>query len=146
MLYLEDLVVGARYESASYVMTAEEIMDYARQYDPQPFHTDPEAAKDTFFQGLAASGWHTAGITIRLMVQGGLPIAQGLIGAGAELTWPRPTRAGDTLRVVSEVVQVKPSRSRPERGMVTMRCETLNQRGEVAMLMITPLVVFRRPE
>jgi acyl dehydratase len=113
-------------------------------FDPQPFHTDREAGKETVFGGLAASGWHTAAITMRLQVDGGLPIAGGLVGLGGEVAWPTPTRPGDVLRVESEVVEVVPSSSRPERGTVTVRSETRNQRGEVVQRTTAKLLVPRR--
>src|SRR5262245_12299861 len=142
-LYLEDLAVGRRFTSATHVIDAAQIKAFARQFDPQPFHLDDEAAKGTLFAGLAASGWHTAAITMRLLVETGLPLAGGIIGAGGELSWPQPTRPGDILHVESEVLEVKPSRSRPERGMVTVRSETRNQRGEVVQSSTTKLVVPR---
>ena len=143
-LFLDDLHVGQRFVSPSHALTADEIKAFAEQYDPQPFHLDEEAAKDTFFAGLAASGWHVAAITMKLLVAGGAPIAGGVIGAGGEIAWPRPTRPGDVLHVESEVVEITPSRSRPNRGMVTMRNETRNQRGETAQLFTAKLVVHRR--
>ncbi|MBL0188221.1 MAG: MaoC family dehydratase [Candidatus Obscuribacter sp.] len=145
-LFLEDLVEGQIYVSATHTIDAQQIKDFATQFDPQPFHLDEDAAKDTLFAGLAASGWHTAGITMSLLVRTGLPIANGLIGAGADVTWPRPTRAGDVLQVETEIVKVLPSRSRPDRGMVTVRSATKNQRGEVVQLMTSRMVVFRRTE
>jgi acyl dehydratase len=145
LLYLDDLRVGQRFVSPTQAIDADEIKAFARQFDPQPFHLDEESAKDTFFSGLAASGWHVAAITMRLLVAGGAPIAGGLIGAGGEIAWPRPTRPGDVLQVESEVVEIAPSRSRPERGMVTMRNETRNQRGETAQTFTVKLVVPRRP-
>ena len=96
---------------------------------PSPFTLDEDAAKNSFFHGLAASGWHTAAITMSLLVKSGMPIAGGLIGAGGELTWPRPTRPGDMLMVESEVLAVTPSRSRPERGMITVRSVTTKPEG-----------------
>lgn len=144
-LYLEDLAEGQRYVSATHQIDAEQIKAFAAQFDPQPFHLDEVAAKDTFFAGLAASGWHTAGITMSLLVRSGLPIAGGLIGAGADVTWPRATRAGDILQVETEILKVLPSRSRPDRGMVTVRTETKNQRGEVVQVMTSRMVVFKRP-
>ncbi|MBT2324470.1 MaoC family dehydratase [Variovorax paradoxus] len=144
-LYLEDLAPGARFTSAEHALDAAQIVDFAKRFDPQPFHLDAEAAKSTFFQGLAASGWHTAAITMRLLVESGLPLADGVIGSGGEIQWPRPTRPGDVLHVESEVVEVIPSRSRPERGMVVVKSETLNQHGEVCQRLTTKLVVSRRP-
>ena len=144
-LYLDDLHVGQRFTSATRVVDESEIKAFAREYDPQPFHLDPEAAKATIFQGLAASGWHTMAMTMRLLVDGGMPIAGGIVGAGAEINWPRPTRPGDVLHVESEVVDITPSRSKPDRGMVTMKSETKNQRGEVVQHFVGKLVVPKRP-
>lgn len=144
-LYFDDLPVGARFKSATKQVTAPEIKAFARDFDPQPFHLDEEAAKATLFKGLAASGWHTMAMTMRLMVDGGAPIAGGIVGAGGEISWPMPTRPGDVIHVVSEVIQSTPSRSRPDRGMVTMRSETLNQNGEIVQVLIAKLVVPKRP-
>jgi acyl dehydratase len=93
---------------------------------------------------LAASGWHTAALTMKLMVESGAPFSGGIIGAGGEITWPRPTRPGDVLTVFSEVIEVTPSRSRPDRGMVTLRSETRNERDEVLQVLTAKLVVPRR--
>ena len=144
-LYLDDLKVGDRFTSEGHEIDAEQIIAFARLFDPQPFHLDEEAAKSTFFGGLAASGWHTAAITMRLLVTSGIPLADGIIGSGGQLAWPRPTRPGDVLRVESEVLEIVPSRSKPDRGMVSMRCETRNQRGEVLQHFLPRLVVMRRP-
>ena len=143
-LYLDDLHVGQRFTSGTRTVDEDEIKAFAREYDPQPFHLDHETAKTTIFQGLAASGWHTMGMTMRLLVDGGAPIAGGIVGAGGEINWPRPTRPGDILQVESEVVEIAPSRSRPDRGMVTMRSETKNQRGEVVQVLVAKLVVPKR--
>jgi acyl dehydratase len=144
-LYLDDLQPGQRFTSGSHTLDASQIKAFAQQFDPQPFHLDDAAAQDSLFAGLAASGWHTAAITMRLQVESGLPFSGGIIGAGGEINWPRPTRPGDVLHVESEVLEVKPSRSRPDRGMVTVRSETLNQRGEVVQVLTAKLVVPRRP-
>ena len=143
-LYLDDLYVGQRFTSGTHVIDTLEIKAFARQFDPQPFHLDDEAAQRTMFAGLAASGWHTAAITMRLMVESGLPLAGGIIGAGGEVAWPQPTRPGDTLQVESEVVEVTPSRSRPDRGMATVRSLTRNQRKEVVQQLTAKLIVPRR--
>jgi len=143
--YLEDLVVGQVFTSPSRTLSADEIKAFAAEYDPQPFHLDETAAEQSFFGGLAASGWHTAAVTMRLLLDGGAPIASGVIGAGGELAWPRPTRPGDTLTVVSEVLEIFPSRSRPDRGMVTLRSSTKNQHGQDVQVITMKLVVFRRP-
>jgi acyl dehydratase len=143
-LYLDDFHVGQRFESATHVIDAAQIKAFARQFDPQPFHLDEEAAKGTLFGELVASGWHTAAITMRLQVESGLPIAGGIIGIGGEMSWPRPTRPGDTLSVVSEIKEVTPSRSRPDRGVVRFRSETRNQRNEVVQILDAKLFVPRR--
>jgi acyl dehydratase len=144
-LYFDDLTVGRKFTSGTRVVDAGEIKDFARQFDPQPFHLDEELAKGTFFKGLAASGWHTMAMSMRLMVEGGLPVAGGIIGAGGEISWPQATRPGDVLQVFSEVIEAKPSRSRPDRGMVTVRSETRNQRGEVVQVLIAKLVAPKAP-
>jgi acyl dehydratase len=143
-LYLEDLQVGQRFTSGTHEIDAAQIKTFAGQFDPQPFHLDDEAAKGTLFGGLAASGWHTAAISMRLLVESGLPLAGGIIGGGGEMSWPKPTRPGDVLRVVSEIEEVTPSRSRPDRGMVRVRNETRNQRDEIVQILIAKLVVPRR--
>jgi len=144
-LYLEDLSIGQRFTSGSQQMTVEAIKAFASQFDPQPFHLDEAAAELSFFKGLAASGWHTAAVTMRLLVTSGLTLAGGLIGAGGELTWPRPVRPGDVLMVESEVLDLQPSKSKPERGLVTVRSRTLNQKGEVVQDMTTKMLVWRKP-
>jgi acyl dehydratase len=144
-LYLEDFSPGQTVASAPMSVDAEAIKAYARQFDPQPFHLDEAAATGTFFKGLAASGWHTVSMTMRLLVDGGLPIAGGIIGAGVdEIRWPRPTRPGDTLRLVSEVLEVRPSKSRPDQGLMKVRTTTFNQRDEPVQVMVSNLVVMRR--
>src|ERR1700756_4534569 len=142
-LYLEDFKVGDRFLSETHRMDADQIKAFAAQFDPQSFHLD-EAAQASFFHGLAASGWHTAAITMSLLVKSGMPIAGGLIGAGGELTWPRPTPPGATLVVESEMVAVKESRSRPGRGMITVRSLTKNQNGEVVQDMTSRMLVWKK--
>lgn len=146
LLYLEDVFVGQRFVTGTLEMTAAAIKSFAREFDPQDFHLDEQAAKTSFFGGLAASGWHTAAVTMRLQVEGGPKIAGGMIGASGELTWPRPVRPGDVLKVESEVLAVAPSRSRPERGSVTLKSETKNQNGEVVQVFTVKLLVWRRPQ
>ena len=142
--YLDDLHVGQRFVSGSHVIDAEQIKAFARQFDPQPFHLDDTAARGSLFGGLAASGWHTAAITMRLLTDSGLPLAGGIIGAGGEIAWPNPTRPGDTLHVESEVLSVTPSRSRPDRGMAVIRNITKNQNGAVLQELTAKLIVPRR--
>ena len=144
LLYLDDLRVGQKFTSGTHALDPGQIKAFAREFDPQPFHLDEAAARHSFFQELAASGWHTAAITMRLLVDGGLPIAGGIIGAGGEIQWPQATRPGDLLQVESEILTVTPSRSRPDRGMATMRSETRNQHGEVLQILTAKLVVPRR--
>jgi acyl dehydratase len=143
LLYLDDLRVGQRFTSRRQQVDEAGIKDFARQFDPQPFHLDNDAAEDSMFSGLAASGWHTAAMTMRLLVES-LPLAGGLIGAGGELSWPQPTRPGDILRVESEIEEIVPSRSRPERGAATVRVVTRNQRDEEVQILVARLIVPRR--
>jgi len=145
-LYLDDLSVGQRFTSGSHQLDVSQVVAFARQFDPQPFHVDAVAARQTFFKELVASGWHTAAITMRLLVEGGFPIAGGLIGAGGEISWPRATKPDSLLHVESEIVELKTSRSDPNRGMATLRSETKNQLGQVLQVLTARLVVFRRPD
>jgi acyl dehydratase len=142
-LFFEDLQLGQRWASGKHLIDAEQIKVFARQFDPQPFHLDAEAAKESLFGELVASGWHTAAVTMRLLTES-LPLAGGIIGVGAEISWPGPTRPGDMLQVEIEVLELRPSRSNPERGIATIRSETRNQRGEVVQVLVAKLIVRRR--
>ena len=144
-LYLEDLCVGQRFTSETYVMEAARIKEFAAEFDPQPFHIDESAAEASVFKGLAASGWHTAAVAMRLLVAGGLPFANGLVGLGGEVAWPRPTRPGDILQVESEILEIAPSRSKPHQGIVTVRATMSNQNREVVFVLTAKLLVLRRP-
>ena len=143
-LNLEDLQIGQRFVSGTQSIDEEQIKAFASQFDPQPFHLDETAAKNSFFGGLVASGWHTAAVTMRLMVDHGVPIAGGLVGAGAEISWPKPTRPGSVLHVESEIIDLKASRSRPDRGIATIRSETRDQSGDVVQILVAKLIVLRR--
>ena len=144
-LYFEDLAVGDRFVTGEHALDAAQIVAFARQFDPQPFHLDDIAAKNSMFGGLAASGWHTAAISMKVLVESGPKIAGGVIGGSGMLTWPRPTRPGDILHVECEVLEVVPSRSRPDRGMIVMRNDTMNQHGEVLQSFTVKMPVPRRP-
>ena len=143
-LYLEDLYVGQRFASEPHEIDAEQIKRFAAEYDPQPFHLDEEAAKNSLFGGLAASGWHTAALTMRMLVDS-VPLADGLIGAELQLAWPKPTRPGMTLQLFSEIVEIRPSRSKPNMAIVTVRNETRDQDGDVLQLFTVKMPVFKRP-
>lgn len=143
LLYLEDLQVGDVFESPTHALDAAQIVAFAQEFDPQPFHLDDDAARDSLFQGLAASGWHTVALTMRLVVQS-LPLAKGVIGAGAELSWSQPTRPGDVLRVASTIREILPSRSKPDRAIVVVESITRNQHGESLQKMVSKLVAFRK--
>ena len=143
-LYLEDLMTGQRFTSATYALEANHIKRFAADYDPQPFHLDEALAAASFFKGLAASGWQVVSITMALLVAGALPIAGGIIGAGAELSWPRATRPDDVLRANVEIIDIHPSRSRPDRGIVTVKVETRNQANEVVLVLRLRIVALRR--
>ncbi len=142
--YLDDFQVGQRFTSGTYTMTEAEIVAFAREFDPQPFHLSHDEARDSLLGGLAASGWHTAAVTMRLQVEGEMQMAGGIVGAGGEISWPAPTRPGDVLRVETEVLEVRPSRSRPDRGIVTVLAETKNHDGVVVQAFKATLVVPRR--
>ena len=143
--FLEDFAVGQTYGSGRLRVDKEAIKAFAAQFDPQPFHLDEGASRDSIFRGLAASGWHTAALTMRLLVESELKPAGGIIGLGfEEFRWPVPVRPGDELRVESEVLEVRPSRSRPDQGLIRVRTKTLNQKGETVQLQVGNLLVLRR--
>lgn len=146
-LYLEDLTPGMTVDVGPVTLTEESIIAFARQYDPQPFHTDPVAAKDTFFQGLAGSGWQVAALTMRMLAESPLnQIANGLIGIELRsLRWPRPSRPGDELRLTVEILETTPSRSRPGFGTALARWTTRNQNGDILMQAENIMWVARRP-
>jgi acyl dehydratase len=144
MLYLEDFAAGQTFGSGQLKVDAGRIKTFATEFDPQPFHLDEGSARDTFFNGLAASGWHTAALTMRLLVDSDLKPVAGIIGAGGEISWPRPVRPGDELRLESEILEVRPSQSRPDRGTVKVRTTTLNQDGKAVQILISTLIVPRR--
>ncbi len=143
-LFLDDLHVGDTFVTGTVEVTADGIKRFAAEFDPQPFHLDDAAAKPTIFGGLAASGWHTAAMTMKLLVSGGPQLAGGIVGAGGEIEWKTATRPGDVLHVESEVAELIASKSRPERGLVVLRSRTLNQRGDVVQTLVARLVVPRR--
>jgi acyl dehydratase len=143
-LYLDDLHVGQRFTSGVYLMEEAHIKEFAAEFDPQPFHLDESAAQASIFKGLAVSGWHTAAVAMRLLVTGGLPFANGIVGLGGEIAWPRPTRPGDILHVESEIVEITPSRSKPHQGIVTVRATALNQNRESVYVLTAKLLVSKR--
>src|SRR5215469_460802 len=145
-LFLDDLRVGQRFTSGTYVMNAAKIKEFAAEFDPQPFHLDESAAQASVFKGLAASGLHIAAVAQRLLATGGLPLAGGIVGLGGEIAWPKPTRPGDTLHVESEIVEITPSRSKPDQGIVTVRSAVINQEGEAVYLLTAKLLVPRRAD
>ena len=140
----EDLKIGDRFQSSTYKVSEDAIISFAREFDPQSFHLDPAKAKQTIFEDLIASGWHTAAITMRLLVQT-LNFAEGPIGLGVdELRWPNPVRPGDSLEVESEVVEIRKSRSKPNYGVIRLQNVTRNQRSEVVQTMTAAALVSRR--
>jgi acyl dehydratase len=145
-LWLEDLHVGKRFRTDVYELTADDIVDFASKWDPQPFHLSDETAQETFFKGLAASGWHVAAITMRLLVTSGVPLAGGIIGAGGEVAWPTATRPGDQLHAEGEVVDIRTPRPGSNRGIVTIAYDTVNQDGEVRQRSKARLLAFVKPD
>jgi acyl dehydratase len=145
--YLEDFAVGQRFSTGRHVVDDRQIKAFAANFDPQPFHVDDAAAGKSIFRGLAASGWHTAGLTMKLLVHGDLRPAGGIIGLGLEeMQWPRPVRPGDELRVETEVLQVRSSESKAGQGVLKVRNTTLNQKGEPVLSQTVNLLVLRRPK
>jgi acyl dehydratase len=144
--YLEDFAPGQVYGGATRIrVDAARVKSFAAEFDPQPFHLDEGAAERSFFRGLAASGWHTAAMTMRLLVESDLKPAGGIVGAGFdEFRWPRPVRPGDELRVESEILEVRPSKSKPTQGMIKVRTTTYNQDGEPVQVLTARMVVPRR--
>jgi acyl dehydratase len=145
LVYLEDLATGMTFSSDTVTLTGAQIKAFAAQFDPQPFHLDEAAGEASFFKGLAASGWHTASLGMRMMVTSGPKLAAGYIGAGGDISWKRPVYAGDTLRLRGEFIELRASRSRADRGIALVRCETYNQRDELVQVMTAQVVVLRRP-
>jgi len=145
--YFEDFAPGQKYRGSLRLrVEAGRVKSFAAEFDPQPFHLDDAAARQTIFKGLAASGWHTAAMTMRLLVESDLKPAGGIVGAGFdEFRWPRPVRPGDELWVESEILEVRPSKSRPDQGLVKVRTTTYNQNGEPVQVNVGNLVVPRRP-
>jgi acyl dehydratase len=143
--YFEDLAVGQTFASSVLRIDAEAIKRFAAEFDPQPFHLDEAAADATMFRGLAASGWHTAALTMKLCVTSEFRPAGGILGIGGELTWLKPVRPGDELRVQIEIVEIRESRSRPEHGVVKVRIATVNQHGETVQTFTPTIFVERRP-
>src|SRR5256884_8906813 len=142
--YFEDLKAGDRFKSGTYKVSEEQIVSFAREFDPQPFHLDSAVAAQTMFKGLIASGWHTAAITMRLFVQT-LNFAEGAIGLGVdELRWPNAVRPDDQLRVETEIVDLRDSRSKPNQGIIRLRNVTTNQRGEIVQTMFANAMIPRR--
>jgi acyl dehydratase len=144
-LYLDDLAVGDQFKTGEVTLTLEGCKAFAAEFDPQPFHLDEAAGRQSVFGRLAASGWYTASLSMRLLVTGEMTIAGGLVGLGGEMKWPRPTYPGDTLRVETEVLEVRVSESKPDRGIVTVRNRTLNQNGEPVQVAVVKMLVPRRP-
>jgi acyl dehydratase len=143
--YLEDFAVRQTFGSGRVRVDGERIKSFAAEFDPQPFHLDEEAARHTIFRGLAASGWHTAALTMRLLVEGESKPAGGIIGLGLdELCWPLPVRPGDELRVEGELGEVSLSQSHPHHGLIKIRATTLNQNGEAVQVFVAALIVPRR--
>jgi acyl dehydratase len=139
--YLDDFTVGQTFRTRDRHVTADEIKRFAAEFDPQPFHLDEKTAEASAFKGLAASGWHTAALTMKLLVESDFPPAGGMIGLGFEGRWPTPVRPGDTLHVESEVLDIRRSRSNPARGIMTVRAATKNQRDEAVQLSTFSLIV-----
>lgn len=145
LLYLDDLAVGDEFISDTYRLSADKIKDFAEEYDPQNFHCDETMAEQSFFKGLAASGWQTGAITMKLIVES-IPLAHGIIGAGADIKWLLPTRPDDVLHVKSTIREIKPSKSKPNQALITFECETINEQEKVCQRMFTQVLSFKKEQ
>ena len=144
--YLEDFAAGQVYRTGRLPVDKGQILAFALQFDPQAHHLDEEAARKSVFKGLAASGWHTTAMTMRLLVESEFEPADGILGLGLEeLSWPRPVRPGDELRVENEVLEVRPSKVREDRGTIRVRVTTFNQIDQPVQIFTANLLVPRRP-
>ncbi|NKI73110.1 MaoC family dehydratase [Dickeya sp. CFBP 2040] len=142
-LYLDDLKIGQVFYSPEYYVSAEEIIEFSMKYDPQPFHMDDKLAKDSLFRGLAASGWHTVSITMTLLVKS-LPLAHGIIGKGVEkITWLRPTRPGDVLRIKAKITEIDISPAKPDRALMSIHISTIGQDNRIRQELLGKLLIFR---
>jgi len=145
MNHLEDYKVGQVFGSGTARVETDRITSFAAEFDPQPFHLSDQGARNTVFGALAASGWHTAAITMRLLVDSELEPAGGVVGLGFdELRWPKPVRPGDTLSVLSEILDVRPSKSHADQGVIKVRTTTTNQAGDAVQIAVGNLLVRRR--
>lgn len=144
-VWIGDFEIGDSFQSQTYEVTEDEIIEFGKKYDPQPFHIDPERAKNSFFGGLAASGWLTVGISMRLLMESH-PFGFDMVGIENKLKWPSPTRPGDILRINTEIHDLKMSRSKPNRGVITLKVTTRNQEDEVRMVMLNKIIGYIRPE
>ena len=144
-VFLEDLKPGQIFTSGTLRVETDEIIGFAGRYDPQPFHLSEVTAKNTFFRGLAASGWHTAALTMKLLVESDFKPAGGLIGASLEdLRWPKPVRPGDELKINVEILEVRASRSKPLQGIAKIKTTTLNQHGKAVQIYVANIIVLGR--
>ena len=141
IVHLDDLAPGMRFKAGPIVLTEDAIIAFATEYDPQSFHTDPEAAAASFFKGHAASGWQTAAVTMRMLVESSALFASGSVGMGVELSWPRPVRPGDALSIEVEILDIRPS-SKPGRAVATLKTTTTNQDGEIVQVMTSTNILF----
>jgi acyl dehydratase len=145
LVYYEDLMIGRRFSTATVEVTSADVVEFATRFDPQPFHLDEAAGKGSAFGGMVASGWLTGALTMRLMVQGELKLAGGLIGLGLDtLQWPKAVRPGDWLTAMTEVLEMRPSASKPDYGVVKLRTVTTNQKGETVQILVANQLVLRR--
>jgi len=146
VLYFEDFVVGLRRELGSRSLSAEQMIAFAREYDPQPFHIDADAAAHSPFGSLIASGWQTCAVTMRILCDSFLLDSASMGSPGVdEVRWTKPVRPGDTLTVFSTVIEARASRSKPDRGVVVSSTEVVNQHGEIVMTMRGMTMLATRP-
>jgi len=145
LLYFEDIHIGQQFITDGYSVDAEHIKNFAKQFDPQPFHLDEQLARQTIFKGLVASGWHTAAISMKLIVESiGVRFAGGIIGKQCQISWPSPTYPNDSLHVECEVESIESAINRPHWGIVKLRCHTFNQNKQIVQILVAEIIIHRK--
>ncbi len=138
---VETLEIGQTFTSDSLLITKDKIIAFAKEFDPQPFHLDEDEAKQTFFNELVASGWHTSSVTMKLILQS-MPFKHGMVGSGGQVSWKRPVKPNDSLHVTTKIINIKPAKNNANQIYLTLECQTLNQFNRVCQIMEANVIAF----